>query len=204
MENPIKSNEKNIEQIRKELAQVVKTNLEKFQSEIKGFSLLTTSKQVNGSFATNDKLSPVSYSSSYDSEYEFVGLPRERNYMQERKSGYLADTRNNFYTFVGPLGRALHTPDRPGNVLAITLQGEKGGRISQELVNSIKNLVDTVKPYEEGDTYEDLKNILVEAIPILEAFEDLSKKFPSNGKMSVTGLITEYKEMLENLSQANS
>jgi hypothetical protein len=188
-----------IESLRLELAEKVKINLEKHKKEIKDFSLMTTSKKANGGFPTNENLPPVQYSSSYDSEYEFYGLPRERGYLQERKSGYVMDTKNNLYTFVGPLGRALHTPDRPGNGLFITLKGEQGKRLPDELVDSIKNLVDTLVPYEEGDKYEDMKNILKEALPVLEAFGNISQQFPSNGKISVRSLIEECKEMLIDL-----
>jgi hypothetical protein len=186
----------NIEKKREELAQIVKLNLEKYNSEIKDFSLLTTSREANGGFPTNPKLPPVDYSSNYDSWYEFTNLPRVRNYFQEGKSGYVVDVVNNWYTFVGSLGRALHTPDRPGNSLVITLRGEKGKKLSPELVDSLKNLIMTIVPYQEADKDSDLKNILTESIPVLEAFEELEKKFPSIGKISIAGLIKEYKEML--------
>lgn len=191
----------NLEKQRWDFAKVVKENLEKYKDEIKDFSLFATSKKANGGYSTNDKLPPVQYSSSYDSWYKVEGLPRERDYFREAKSGYIADIVNNFYTFVAPLGRALHAPDRPGNMIAITLRGEKGKQLTTELVDSIKKLVETVKPFDEGDKNEDLKNILAEAVPVLEAFEDLSKRFPSKGMISVTELISEYKEMLTELSK---
>jgi hypothetical protein len=201
MEKMMEFSDENAENKREDLVKLVKENLEKYQDEIKDFSLFTTSKKANGGFSTNDKLPPVQYSSSYDSWYKVEGLPRERDYFRGAKSGYIADIVNNFYTFVAPLGRALHTPDRPGNMIAITLRGEKGKQFTAELVDSVKNLVDTVKPFNERDKNEDLRNILTEAIPVLEAFEDLSKKFPSKGMISVTELIAEYKEMLTELSK---
>lgn len=189
----------NIESLRAKLAEKVRLNLEQYKDEIKDFSLMTTSKRANGGFPTNEQLPPVQYSSSYDSEYEFYGLPRERGYLQEGKSGYVVDTKNSFYTFVGPLGRALHTPDRPGNGLFITLKGEKGKKLSEELVGSIKDLLDTLVPYEEGEKYEDLKKIIKEALPVIEAFQGLAQRFPSNGRISIPSLIEEYEEALAEL-----
>jgi len=199
--------ETDIEKLRQGLAEEVKINLEKYMDEIKDFSLMTTSKKANGDFATNDKLRPVEYSPNYDSSYEFNGLPRYRNYSQERQSGYVVDKVSNLYTFVASLGRALHTPDRPGNSITVTLKGEKGKQLSAELVNSIKKLMDTIIPYDNdkrcgNETLnEDLKNILKEGLPVLEAFEDISKKFPANGMISVQGVIKEYKEMLSEYEQ---
>jgi len=198
-DNKIGNPEKNIESLRLELAEKVRLSLEKYKDEIEDFSLLTTSKKANGGFPTNEQLPPVQYSSSYASDYEFHGLPRERGYLQEGKSGYVLDTKNSFYTFVGPLGRALHTPDRPGNGLFITLKGEKGKKLSDELVGSIKELLDTLVPYEEGKKSEDMKNIIKEALPVLEAFEGLGRRFPGNGRISVASMIEEYKEVLEEL-----
>lgn len=204
MENLIKTGDPNPEKRREVLAEIVKQNLEKYMSEIKNFSLMTCSVEANGCFSTNNSLPPLQYDSRYDTDYKFFGLPKTRNYIQEGKSGYVAMPHMNYYTFVGALGRALHTPDRPGNSIVITLIGEKGKLIANELIESISNLIATIKLYENGDKYKDIKNIVAECLPVLEAFEDCSKKFPSRGQISITGLIAEYKELLLNLPESDS
>jgi hypothetical protein len=201
-----KTPESDIEENRERLAEIVKLNLEKYRDEIKDFSLRTTSLKLNGHQSTNNELPPVSYDSRYDSNYIFHNLPRGSNYLREKTPGYVMRL-NRYVTFVAPLGRALHTPDRPGNIIDITLLAQQGKNFSSELIDSIENLVETIIPYynkgtSHAEINDDLKNILKEGLPVLEAFEGISKKFPNKrGNISVKFLIDEYKEMYEKISR---
>lgn len=187
----------NIEQLRKNLSEKVKVILEKYKNEIKDFAFFTSSKEYNGFFKTRD-LATVIYNSDYPNDYEVEGLPKEDG-IQTGHAGYVLHKKMNWITFYGPLGRCLHTPDRPGNHVGITLKGEKGQKLAQELIDSITKLIHTLtpyNPYNRENIEEDLKNIAIEIIPVLEAFEKIEQDFPSTERSSIKSMIAEYKEIL--------
>jgi hypothetical protein len=206
MSEQFKQQPNNPEQARENLAEIVKNNLNKYKDEVEQFSLFTTSKEGNGGVATNSQLRMVSYDNRYDKDYEFQGF-KERNslYTSSHENGYVIETfpkdKSKLATIIGYMGRALHTPERPGNGFYVTLKFKKESEHYKELIESIYSLFQTLKEYDNNDTEEDIKNILKQGLPILKAFEDFSKNMPDVSSYGSKGypiskLIQEFKDLL--------
>ncbi len=190
----------NIEQRRQNFAEKVKVNLEKYKDKITQFNLLTSSKNAGGFFGTNDDVKQVNYDSRYENFYKFHNIKGDYPY-NVKKSGYVIDNDLNKVTLIGVLGRTLLPGDnREGNGFYITLKFDKEFKENTELINSISNLLETlvvVKGNDETKTgLESIKEIAKEGIVVLEAFEKISEKFPSNGRVSIKSLIEEYREII--------
>jgi len=188
--------EESLDSKRIQYAEKVKLELEKHKDEIKDFSIFTSSLNANG-FSNTGTLEAVEYRHDYEEKFEVYKVPKESNYFQEGKAGYVLYIPANWYTFVGPLGRTLHTPDRSGNLIGINIRGEKGKRLSKDIVDSVTKLLDTLVVYDRGEIQVDLKNISKQGLQVLKAFEGISEKFPSNGQISVKSMIEEYKQIIE-------
>lgn len=180
-----------LEQTRQNLAEKVKVNLEKYKEEIKDLAFFTSSSEQNGFYTTRD-LTFVNYKEEHDTDFEVQGTPKEDAHSigNIEEPTYIYHKKMNWGSFYAPLGSCLHTPDRPGNIIGISMKGEKGERFNQELIDSIFDLIKTIKKT------KNLKEIAIEAIPVFEAFKNISEKFPSNGRISVQSMIDEYNEIL--------
>ncbi len=164
---------------------------------------MTSSKKAGGFFDTNNGIKMVRYDNRYDKDYSFYNIERSDSFEQEQKSGYIFDKGLNKITFIGYLGRTLHSPDRDGNALFITLKLQKNFTEQEDLIQSISKLLDTIIAYKGNDKNQDrtlkqdLIDIAKESITVLEAFKEVSNNFPSNGNISVDSLIQEYHELVK-------
>jgi len=207
MENPIEktlggntSESGMAEKKRELLAQEVRGDLEKYKDQLIQFNLLTDSAKARGFWNTNESVRRVQYDSRYDQYFEFYKLERSDDF--DTKTGYIYATDENKATIQAYLGKCLPPEDREGNILQLTLKFAKGFN-PRDLLNKIGQLMDTVAPYTKangGDNTQGIINICKESITVLEAFEDVSEKFPSNGHISVKSMIEEYKEVIVKLS----
>lgn len=213
--------EVSVEKRREELAVVVREKLEQFKEELQEFYFHTTSATYGG-FAGTEKM--------------FIGVPSWRNDIKEslentefhgvdpQKShafpqgveiGYIKNKSHNWYGLVHNIGRALHTPDRLGNFFAIGLKFKEVAPHAQEIVDSIMELLATLKSYQNfsGSSREesrknverDLAEIAKQGIPVLRAFEDISTKVKSrnpNEIFKISDLIEEYKSLYEQYKDA--
>lgn len=204
-----------IEKLRLELCEKAKQILADCSNEIEIFNLMTTSRETNGSCSTYD-MGMVQYNRNHNNDYETFNVDTDGERSPYHKNGYVYNTRTNIITLSGYLGRALHTPDRPGNGFDITILFKKSALNARVVIKSVMDVLNTLKPYntnyrETGITEvydrrelekQDIKNIAKEGLPILEAFRDIasreiSPKFEINrGNISMDRLIEEYKEII--------
>lgn len=192
-DNSADNYERNIESLRFELAEKVRLNLEKYKDEIKDFSIFTaTAKNGNGFNQTRD-LAFAKYREGYENDYEVIGV-KENAYSTStiEEPTYIYHKPMNWGSFYAPLGSALHTPDRAGNMIGISMKGEKGKRFSQELIDSILDLLKTIKQS------RNLKEIAIEAIPVFKAFKETADRFQDPGSsLTAQRMIDEYQEIID-------
>lgn len=199
-----------IEKLRLELCEKAKQTLADYSNEIEIFDLMTTSRYTNGSCSTYE-IRMEQYARDHKNDYETFNVNIDSERSPYHKNGYVYNTRANVITLTGYLGRALHTPERPGNGFYITILFKKGAPNARMVIKSVMDVLNTLKPYdtdpkEMGITgvdacYElkmqDIKNIAKEGLPILEAFKDTASRFERDrGNISMDRLIEEYKEIL--------
>lgn len=184
-----------IEILREKLAEKVRSNLEKYKEEIEHLSIFTASAKNGNGFHKTGDIPFAQYKDGYDSDFEVKGVPKENgtisdiNYIGE--PAYVYHKPMNWGSFYAPIGKCLHTPDRPGNMIAISMKGIKGKIFSQELVDSIFDLIKTIKKS------DDLKEIATEAIPIFEAFKETADRFQDpKSPLTAQKMIDEYKEII--------
>ena len=194
------NSQEDIEFLRIELAEKARLALEKYEGEIKKFSLMVCSPR-DGFVESDFDVHRVRYEEKYDNEFKTDGVPRNDRYYKEG-SGYLMDIPNNIVTFCAYLGRTLHTTDRLGNSIYFTLAGEKGKKFSDELINSVGSLMKTLVSYEKSGN--DVKNIIKETLPVLEMLRELGQKFSGSKRNFVESLIEEYKKELDSLDSRAS
>ncbi len=190
------------EVLRQKYAEEIRLDLQKYKEQIIQFNLLTVSPKLNAFWDTNEGIKPVIYDSRYDKDFEFYGL--ERGGVNEEKTGYILDKPANKISFQGYLGRSLKSSKdrRDGNGLYFTIKFNKDFD-SKDLIQKLAKLMDTIVAYRGNDNSaertpeQDIKNIAKEGITVLEAFQEISEKFPSTGHISVKSIIEEYKEILK-------
>lgn len=216
--------ELSIEEKRQELANIVKEKLEKFKDEIENFYFFTYSERLNGGWGTDMNDITVSWGKDLPADkggienIEFNNVDPDmsgnvNSYTQRTEIGYVKSKRRNLYTLVRNIGRTLHTPERVGNSFVVTMKFKEGSLHEKEIIGSIMALFETLNSYKnfEGGSmkhvYEDLAAIAKQGIPVLEAFEDISKQnkiFQKPGRLNLTDLIKEYKALYERYKSALS
>lgn len=209
--------EPSIEEKRQELADALKQKLEQFKDEIENFYFFTYSGKLNGGWGTDMNDITVGWRKDLPADkggienIEFHNVDPDmggsvNSYTQRTEIGYVKSKRRNTYTLVRNIGRALHTPERVGNSFVVTMKFKEGSVHEKEIVDSVMALFETLKSYKNFDggstkhMYEDLAAIAKQGIPVLEAFEDISKQnkiFQKHGRLNLTDLIQEYKELYQ-------
>ena len=194
LDNKNSNPENNIESLRRELSEKVKLNLEKYKDEIKDFSIFTASAKNGNGFHNTKELAFAKYNEDYDADYEVRGTPKKKAHSlgNIEDPTYIYHKPMNWGSFYAPLGSSLHTPDRAGNMIGISMKGEKGKRFNQELVESMFDLIKTVKQS------RNLKEIATEAIPVFEALKETADRFQDpSSLLTAQKMIDEYKEIID-------
>lgn len=190
-----KSNLPSVEELRMQYTEKVKQALEKYKDEIKDLAIFTSSAKNGNGFNQTKDLSFVKYKEEHDSDYEVKGTPKDMAHSigNIEEPTYIYHNKMNWGSFYAPLGSCLHTPDRTGNMIGVSIKGEKGKRFNQELTNSIFDLIKTIKQS------KNLKEIAKEALPVFKAFKEISETFQttSGNHFTAQQMIEEFEEILK-------
>lgn len=192
--------------MRQKLAEKVKFNLSKYQNQITNFNFGTVTG-LRGEFDSLNNLSANTYDYRYKEHYELFNFDEELNKI--KGNGYIYSPKAHFITFQGYLGTDLRRgDDRNGNKFVITIAFDKNGNLEneKEVIDSIMKLLETISPHEMSSKStksnteqqeENIKKISEEGLPIVQAFEEIGKKYENGRGISMQNIIKEYKTNYE-------
>jgi hypothetical protein len=198
----------NIEEIRKSLAEKVKLNLKKYESQITNFNFGTVTA-VKGEWYHLNNLEPLKYDKRYKQHFKTYNF--DESLGKIKGNGYIYANLTHWITFESYLGGDFRAGEyRNGNKFVITIAFDKNGDMKNEteVIDSIKKLLDTITPFEitkkqtlkelESTKQEAVKNIAKEGLPVLHAFKEIGQKYENGKNIRMQDIIKEYEKALIN------
>lgn len=208
LENPeqFKIPEKSgIEEKKSNVIDVLKRN----ENTISGFNFMTNSVNGSGFWQTSEKKenNHVQYDSRYKNFFDVVPLKDSNpiDISQEEVNGvrpyYIFDKEVKRLTFMVPLGQAFGDK-RAGNCYRITLKFKKEDLTDKsEIITKISELLKTLNYYYGDDIKGDRYKIAKQGLPVIEAFNEISKKY-QDGNLSIEQTIDGYKKIINEYEQS--
>lgn len=207
LENPeqFKTPEKSaVEEKKHNVIDVLKRN----ENAISGFNFMTNSVNGSGFWQTSEKKenAHVQYDSRYKSYFDIVPLkdsdPIDPG-MEEvngKRPYYIFDKEVKRLTFMIPLGQGF-ADNRAGNCYMITLKFKKEELTDKsELITKVSDLLKTLNYYYNDDIKGDRYKIAKQGLPVIEAFDEISRKY-QDGNLSIEQTIEGYKKIIEEYEQ---
>lgn len=178
--------------------------LRRNENSISGFNFMTNSVNGSGFWDTSEKKENkhVQYDSRYKNSFDLVPLkdsdPLDPNLeeVNGKRPYYIFDKEVKRLTFIVPLGQGF-ADNRAGNCYMITLKFKKEDLTDKsELITKISDLLKTLNYYYNNDIKGDRYKIAKQGIPVIEAFDEISKRH-QDGNLSVEQTIEGYKKIIK-------
>lgn len=192
--------ESSIEEKKQNVIDVLRRN----EDSISGFNFMTNSVNGSGFWQTSEKKenAHVQYDSRYKNSFDVVPLkdsdPVDPN-MEEvngKRPYYIFDKEVKRLTFMIPLGQGFGDK-RAGNCYMITLKFKKEDLTDKsEIITKVSDLLKTLNYYYGDDLKEDRYKIAKQGLSVIEAFDEISKKY-QDGNLSIEQTIDGYKKIIK-------